>query len=154
MALYQEQGRFYDTFKLAISKGKLDDALRLGCIERALKEEHEGSIPVSEFLTLFNGLLIEYTWCVAKLRPRGRSKMDLPPIFSDLDNTSVLKCMQAPRRGWQRILDCVQNPVSSFKYGSLESDGSCAQFCAEFGNDVLDFLVGYHYPIQLLGLLM
>lgn len=141
MALYQEQARFYDAFKLAISKGKLDDALRLGRLERALKEGHEGSIPVSEFLMLFNGLLMEYTWCIAKLRPGNKSNMDVLSIFSD---AATIRCMQEPSQGWERVLDCVKNPVSNFRYGSLGSDGSCVTFFTEFGNAVLDFLVSYH----------
>lgn len=141
MTLYQEQERFYDAFKLAISKGKLDDALHLGCVGRALDEGHEGSIPIPEFLILFNGWLMEYAWCIAKLRLGNNSWTDTLPILSDADNNSAIRCVQEPRRGWEQIFHCIQNPVSNIKYGIPAPDGPCVKFFSEFGNAVLDFLV-------------
>ena len=155
-ALYREEKRYHDAFKLALSQGMFDDALRLGeepsTIAVAGFDNSKTAIPISEYLTLFNGLMGAHAWSSIQFNLRDISKtktglpfpptLPLPPALGQ----GQAATLRGPRSGWAQILDCILSARQGLTLHIPRPEAS-TYFFREFGSGFLDLLVSYLFII-------
>lgn len=142
--LYRDEKRYYEAFKKATENGRFEEALHLRHEPQALMKEHEGSIPVSEYLILFNGLMTAYPLSINQPHPENMPLVDAPALFQPDNESAAVEGLHEARSGWEEILKCVRiSDASTLIYPrpTQTAADACGNFFKEFGNEILDYLV-------------
>ncbi|KAF8468205.1 hypothetical protein BDZ91DRAFT_722149 [Kalaharituber pfeilii] len=137
---YIEKRLYYKAFKLALTEGKFEDAIRLAQEPRAVKAGVISAVPECEVLTLFNGLMAAHAWSSMGISFNEVSQRNGVPPMSSISSLRkiTLPILRGPHLGWEQISDCIFETGAKLNLIRPLDNRSSQMFLQGCGNDFLD----------------